>query len=83
MAALAFYPVVGAFAMAIAFDAPRGWVNASGLATAMLAQVTVFTTSMIYASLKTMRSWNNPLVPANYHALSLASGAAVISLLAR
>ncbi len=81
VAAIAFYPIVGAYALAIGYDAPRAWVLGLGLATALMAQLTVYTTSMIYASLKTMRAWHHPLVPVNYHLLSMASGASVLVLL--
>ncbi len=81
VAAVAFYPIVGAYVLAIGYDAPGAWVKGLGLATALMAQLTVYTTSMIYASLKTMRAWHHPLVPVNYHLLSMASGAAVLVFL--
>ena len=81
VAAVAFYPIVGAYVLAIGYDAPGAWVKGLGLATALMAQLTVYTTSMIYASLKTMRAWHHPLVPVNYHLLSMASGAAILVLL--
>ena len=40
----------------------------------ILALVTLFTTSMIYASLKTIRQWNTPMVPALFMAYALISG---------
>jgi DMSO reductase anchor subunit len=40
-----------------------------GVLAATLAWVTIFSTGMIYACLKTIRQWNSPLVPANYLAL--------------
>ncbi len=43
------------------------------------AVATVFATSMIYASLKPVRQWHHPLVPAVYLALGLASGAAILA----
>jgi DMSO reductase anchor subunit len=40
-----------------------------------LALATVFATSMIYASLRTVDAWHRPSVPVNYLLLALASGA--------
>lgn len=46
-----------------------------GLIGALFALGTVFTTSMIYAQLKTVPRWNMPLTPANFLSLSIAGGA--------
>jgi DMSO reductase anchor subunit len=46
----------------------------------VLAWITVFSTGMIYACLKTIRQWNTPLVPANYLALGYASGSLLLLL---
>lgn len=46
-----------------------------GWAGAALSLGTVFTTSMIYAQLKTVPRWNTPLTPALLIAISLAGGA--------
>ena len=54
------------------------WVSVSGIVAALLAVVTVFSTGMIYASLKTIRQWHNPLVPVNYLLLALASGGVLL-----
>ncbi len=45
------------------------------VASAALALATVYATSMIYASLKTVDAWHRPSVSVNYLLLSLASGA--------
>lgn len=45
------------------------------LASAALALATVYATSMIYASLKTVDAWHRGDVPLNYLLLALASGA--------
>lgn len=50
-----------------------------GLLVLSLALATVFTTGMIYASLRTIPQWNSPLVPTNYLLLSLASGAVLLT----
>ena len=49
--------------------APLGWVGAA------LALATVFTTSMIYAQLRTVPRWNQWATPALFLTLSLAGGA--------
>ena len=46
-----------------------------GILGALFSLGTVFTTSMIYAQLKTVPRWNMPLTPANFLSLSLAGGA--------
>ena len=46
-----------------------------GLLGAVFSLGTVFTTSMIYAQLRTVPRWNMPLTPANFLSLSLAGGA--------
>lgn len=45
-----------------------------GLAAALGAAITVFTTSMIYAQLKTVPQWNSLLTPLVYGAFALGSG---------
>jgi DMSO reductase anchor subunit len=46
-----------------------------GILGALLSLGTVFTTSMIYAQLRTVPRWHSPLVPLNFLSLSLAGGA--------
>lgn len=46
-----------------------------GFIGAIFSLGTVFTTSMIYAQLKTVPRWNMPLTPVNFLSLSLAGGA--------
>ena len=47
---------------------------AAGLLTAAMAVLTVYCTSMIYGSLKTVAAWHNGWVPPVYLVLALASG---------
>ena len=42
------------------------------------ALLTVFSTGMIYACLKTIRQWNTPMTPANYILISLMHGAMLL-----
>ncbi len=51
----------------------------AGIVAATLAMVTLFCTSMIYASLKTIRQWNSSLTPVNYIALGLMSGSLLLA----
>ena len=46
-----------------------------GLLGAAASLGTVFTTSMIYAQLKTVPRWNSPLTPANFLSICIAGGA--------
>ncbi|MDX1379649.1 MAG: DmsC/YnfH family molybdoenzyme membrane anchor subunit [Xanthomonadales bacterium] len=49
-------------------------MDLAAAATALLSLATVYSTGMIYASLKTIPRWHHPLVPVIYLALALASG---------
>jgi DMSO reductase anchor subunit len=49
--------------------APLGWLGAA------LALATVFTTSMIYAQLRSVPRWQSPLTPALFVTVSLGGGA--------
>ncbi len=49
-----------------------------GVLAAILAMVTLFCTSMIYASLKTIRQWHSSLTPVNYLILGLMSGSLLL-----
>ncbi|MEW6119914.1 MAG: DmsC/YnfH family molybdoenzyme membrane anchor subunit [Pseudomonadota bacterium] len=78
--AVLFMPLALVYLASIMFDAPLWLRQVSGFLTAVLAWVTVFSTGMIYACLKTIRQWNTPLVPANYLALGYASGSLLLLL---
>lgn len=55
----------------------------SGIVTTVFCLATVFTTSMVYASLKTIAAWNNYWVAPVYMTFALMSGATIyIALLA-
>jgi len=78
--AVLFMPLALVYLGSIMFDAPVWLRETSGFLTAVLAWITVFSTGMIYACLKTIRQWNTPLVPANYLALGYASGSLLLLL---
>jgi DMSO reductase anchor subunit len=71
--AVAALVVMGIYGAGLVFFDERlallGWLGAA------LALGTVFTTSMIYAQLKTVPRWKTPLTPALLIAISLAGGA--------
>jgi DMSO reductase anchor subunit len=78
--AIVFMPLALLYLGSIMFDAPQWLRVGSGFLTAVMAWITVFSTGMIYACLKTIRQWNTPLVPANYLALGYASGSLLLLL---
>ena len=78
--AMVFMPLALVYLATIWFDAPLWLRELFGFLTAVLAWITVFSTGMIYACLKTIRQWNTPLVPANYLALGYASGSLLLLL---
>lgn len=78
--AVIFMPLALAYLLCIWFDAPQIVRFGIGFLAAVLAWITVFSTGMIYACLKTIRQWHTPLVPANYLALGYASGSLLLLL---
>jgi DMSO reductase anchor subunit len=78
--AIVFMPLALVYLGSIMFDSPQWLRVVSGFLTAVMAWITVFSTGMIYACLKTIRQWNTPLVPANYLALGYASGSLLLLL---
>jgi DMSO reductase anchor subunit len=85
----------GVLALATYFPAgllALGWTNLAGtsaaglllgVATIAFALMTLFSTGMIYASLRTIRQWHQPLTAPIYLALGLASGAVLLNLIWR
>lgn len=79
VAAVATYVPAGIFGIGWVFlERTDGIFALLGLLAAALALVTVYCTGMIYASLRTIRQWNQPLVPWIYIALALATGAVLM-----
>jgi DMSO reductase anchor subunit len=79
---------VATFAPALGFSG--AWFGAGpataagvvlGVASAVLAVVTVLCTGMIYASLRAVRQWHLALVPVNYLLFAAASGAVLLAML--
>lgn len=78
--AIIFYPFVFIYLLGIWLNGAEinGVFKAAGIIAAILALVTLFCTSMIYASLKTIRQWNSALTPVNYIVLGLMSGSLLL-----
>jgi DMSO reductase anchor subunit len=82
MAIAAFAPT-GVFALGWVFlGKTDGVFTVAGLLGALACALTVYTTSMIYASLRTVRAWADPWVAPVYLVLSLATGALLANALA-
>lgn len=80
---VATYPFALLFAGAwIVGERIGGAWNWIGLLAALLAVGTVVCTGQIYATLKTIPQWHNPLTLPNYLALSFATGALALMVLA-
>jgi len=82
--AILFYPIVMLYVYLVwrGVDASNSTaMTALALLTGVWAIVTVFSTGMIYASLKTIRQWNNALTPVNYISLGLMLGGLLFLLL--
>lgn len=79
--AVLFYPFIMLYALGLWLTGGGivWWSAIAGILAMLLALATVFTTGMIYASLRTIPQWNSPLVPANYLLLALASGAVLLT----
>lgn len=71
--AVAALVLMGIYGLGLVFFDTR-WTFL-GILGALFSIGTVFTTSMIYAQLKTVPRWNMPLTPLNFLSLSLAGGA--------
>jgi DMSO reductase anchor subunit len=84
VAALATYLPAGALAIGwVFFENVNGAYVAAVILTIAGALVTVWCTGMIYASLKTIHAWHQPLVAPLYLVLGLATGAVLVDFLLR
>ena len=81
--ATATYVPAGAFAIGwVLFESTAGPWALCGVLAAVLALVTVYCTSMIYASLATVRHWRNRWVPPVFMGFALSTGALWLTALA-
>ena len=77
-AVLTFIPL-GLFALASTFElAPTETVAVLGLIGGAMSLLTIFTTSMIYASLRTIPAWHNGWTVAGYLVLGPMNGALIL-----
>jgi DMSO reductase anchor subunit len=78
--AVATYVPAGLLALGwVLLERADGVFVALALLTAICAGVTLYTTGMIYASLRTIRQWHQPLTAPVYIALGFASGAVLLN----
>ncbi len=82
-AILTFFPAILFAYEWIIMERPGLIQGISGMVTTAFCLATVFTTAMIYASLKTISAWNNQWVAPVYITFALMSGATIyVALLA-
>jgi sulfite dehydrogenase (quinone) subunit SoeC len=81
LALLTYLPALGFAAGWLLFERTDGWIGVFGLLAALGAALTVYCTSMIYASLKPVREWRQQLVPPVYLAFALMTGALLLNAL--
>ncbi len=67
----------------VVFGSTGGVIGLCGFIAAALAAVTIYCTSMIYASLKPIHQWHNAWVVPGYLSLGLMSGLLVLDFLVR
>jgi DMSO reductase anchor subunit len=82
VAALATYVPAGLMGLIWLLGLPNGWVPLLAALSALGAGVTVYTTGMIYATLRTIRQWHRSDVPWIYLALAAATGGLLFGTLA-
>ncbi|HTR57109.1 MAG TPA: DmsC/YnfH family molybdoenzyme membrane anchor subunit [Casimicrobiaceae bacterium] len=76
--AAALFPVAAIFIGLLVARTIGGWRGFFSLATCLLAWAVLFSTAMIYASLKPIRQWRTPWTPVNYLLLGHWSGALLL-----
>src|SRR5689334_18558051 len=82
--ALATYVPAGLFGLCwLGVLSPRHLLLPLAVLSIVAALMTLFSTGMIYASLRTIRQWHQPLTAPIYITLGLASGAVLLNLLLR
>jgi DMSO reductase anchor subunit len=80
VAAVVTFIPMGLLALSwIVFRRTDGWVDAIGIATALCAAATVFSTGMIYASLKPIAQWHSRFTVPGYFLYSITSGAVLLN----
>ena len=77
--AVLLYPIAGLYALSILGYVPGTMLWA--LLCLLLSGIIVFVTSMIYASLKTIRQWYTPLVPCLFLLFAVLSGVMTLTMI--
>lgn len=80
--AILFYPIAAGYLYLVWQDMQGVGMNATAILAAVWAVVTIFSTGMIYACLKTIRQWNNALTPVNYIMLGVMLGSIIFVIIA-
>ncbi|MBX3597698.1 MAG: dimethyl sulfoxide reductase anchor subunit [Rhizobiaceae bacterium] len=76
---ITFIPA-GAFAIGWIYLGPGNiWVSIAGILAAVSAMITVYTTGMIYASLKPIAQWHSRFTAPGYIAFSLMTGSVLLN----
>jgi DMSO reductase anchor subunit len=81
LALLTYLPALGLGSGWLLLERTGGWFALCAVLAALGAAATVWCTGMIYASLKPIRQWHQPLVAPLYLAFALMSGALLLHLL--
>ncbi|MBX9588442.1 MAG: dimethyl sulfoxide reductase anchor subunit [Hyphomonadaceae bacterium] len=82
--AVATYVPAGITALGwVVLETIDGLLAVTAVLSVLGALVTIYTTGMIYASLRTIRQWHQPLTAPIYVVLGLASGAVLLDVLLR
>lgn len=82
--AVLFFPFAFLYLLGVYIYGPHapGFFELMGVLGIVLGFITVFSTGMIYACLKTIRQWNTPMVPANYLLMGLTLGSLFYTVIA-
>lgn len=84
VAAIVSFAPMGLYALLWTFFGENaGPVGVLGALSAAAAVITVYCTSMIYASLRTIPAWSNSWTPISYIVLSVSTGGVLAAFLAR
>lgn len=78
--ALLYFPLATIFLAGFHLYGGRmWWSDVSGWLAVVAGLAAVFSIGRVFASLKTLRQWHNPLVPANYLLICMVSGGALLT----
>lgn len=81
MAAIVAFAPMGLFALGWVFFGLPDWSKWMAAPSIAMALITVYTTSMIYGSLKSIPAWHSPYTSPGYLIFALAGGALMMAVL--